>query len=857
MLFRRRSRDLDDEIAAHLAMARRDGADPASFGNATLIKEVTRETWGWVWLDALLLDLRYGLRMMRRAPGFTAVAVLSLALGIGANTAIFSLIDSLMLRRLPVRDPDQLVQLLTRGGKDRWESFSWPAYLHLRDRNTVFSGLLAAPTDRLYTRVDGRESERLASCFVSGDAFDLLGIHPAIGRLITPDDDRVASPAAVAVVSWTYWQSRFGGDRSVLGTRLQIEDSSATIVGVLPRGFTGLQTGRVEDVALPLAMAPVVRPRFRFGDYGAKWIRLVGRLKPGVSIQSARAEMNVLVQPLLDQEAGINDSRKRPDWSIEVEPAAAGLTSLRDRFSKPLLILMGAVGMLLLISCANVAGLLLARASAREREMAVRFSLGASRLRIARQALTESLLLSAIAAALGVGLAYFGADALLAMMNSGRMPVDLRIRPDARILAFTAAVALLTAVLFGIAPALRSAAPAPADSARVTDSRRRRLFGRSLVVAQVALSIILLTAAGLFVENLSALNRIDLGFRRDHVLLVPLDPAHTGYSPDALGREYRELLRRFEAIPGVRSASLSWIAPISGGGSSRLPRSVDGRALERGESRIAYLNWVAPRYFDTLGIPLIAGRDFRPDEPPGTAIVSQAFARRFFGNSDPIGRRFGFDGASSLEIVGLTADSRYMDIREQVPLNVYLSAFEGDRGASQFVLRTSVEPGAVTADVRRAVREQLPSVAIGPVTTLDRHIDASIVSERLTATLSGVFGALGALLAAVGLYGLLAYTVARRTQEIGIRVALGATRSGVLAMVLSDAMLIVLSGLVLGIPGAIAGRTLIASWTPGIPAVSPGLVLGGAVLMVAAAILAACVPARKAARIHPMEALRR
>jgi predicted permease len=856
MLFRRRNRELDEEIAAHLAMARRDGLDASSFGSTTLVKETTRETWGWSWLECFVQDLRFGGRMMRRSPGFSAIAILSLALGIGANTAIFSLLNTLTMRRLPVRNPEQLVEVLTRGGKDRWNAFSWPAYLHLRDRNSVFSGLLAAPTDRLYTRAAGRDAERLEATYVSGDAFDILGIQPALGRLFSPADDQVGSPAAVAVVSWAYWQTRFAGDPAILGARLQVEDSFATIVGVLPREFHGLQTGRDEHLALPLAMAPVIRARMRYGDYGAKWIRLVGRLKPGVSIEQARAELNVLFQPVLEQEGRLNDARKRPNWRLEVEPAAAGLSRLRDQFSKPLFILMGAVGMLLLIACANVAGLLLARASAREREIAIRVSLGAGRLRLVRQALTESLLLSTVAAALGVALAYFAANALVLIMNSGRMTFHLAVAPDRRVLAFTAAVAVFTGMLFGAAPAIRAAAPAPVESGRSTDPRRRRIVGRFLVAVQVALSMVLLAAAGLFVENLAALQRIDLGFRKDHVLLVSLDPSHSGYAPDALTRGYRQLIRRLESIPGVRSASLSWIAPISGGGSSRTLSAANGRVYAPGESAIVYLNWVAPKYFDTVGTPLLAGRDFRPDEPPGTAIVSMAFARQFFGNADAIGRRFSFGADDTREVVGVAGDSRYLEIREEMPRNVYLPAFREDHNASEFIIRTAVDPDAITAEVRRTVYEELKTVTVGRITTLDRHIDASIVSERLIATLSGVFGAIGSLLAAIGLYGLLAYTVARRTQEIGIRMALGANRPAVVRMVLRDAGLTVAAGLAVGVPAALGARRLLNFWTPGLPGPSIRLLAIGVAVMLATTLLAAWLPAQKASRVDPVEALR-
>ena len=709
MLFRRRNRELDEEIAAHLAMARRDGIDPATFGNEALIKEVTRQTWRWSWLDALFQDLRYAIRMMRRTPGFTTVAVLSLALGIGANTAIFSLVDALMLRRLPVRRPDQLVELLTRSGADRWNAFSWPTYLQLRDTNTVFSGLIAAPTDSFHIRAEGRDPERVEGGFVSGNFYDVLGVHPALGRLLTPEDDRIGAPAPVAVASWAYWRTRFQGDPAILGARIQVEDAVVTVVGVLPPEFTGLQTGARQDLVLPLAMVPSIRPRNRVGDYGAKWLRLVGRLKPGVSLRQARAEMNVLFEATIAQEALLRDGHRRPSWTVDVEPAAAGLARLRDQFAKPLLILMIVVGLLLSIACANVAGLLLARASAREREMAVRVSLGAGRVRIARQMLTESLLLAGIAAAIGVGLSYFGVGALVGVLQSGRMPLELAIRPDLTVLAFTAGIALLTGALSGWArlSARQARRPAPAlrESMRGMETRRRRVFGKCLVVSQVALSMVMLAAGGMFLENLAALERVDLGFRRDHVLLVALDPSRSGYTPEALARRLPAVAGTDREHPGCAGRQSFLDRADLGGWNQPLSSNHRGLPIQPGEARTVFINWIAPRYFEALGATREAGRNFQPHEAGHPAIVNRAMAQRFFPGASPLGRHVSFDGKTFFEIVGVVADAKYLEVREAAPPTMYLDAFTERNNASQFIIRTSVAPTAIAAGVRRLVRE--------------------------------------------------------------------------------------------------------------------------------------------------------
>jgi predicted permease len=509
-----------------------------------------------------------------------------------------------------------------------------------------------------------------------------------------------------------------------------------------------------------------------------------------------------------------------------------------------------------------VASLLLTRGAARQREMALRVSLGAGRFRLLRQGLTESLLLAAAGGLLGILLAYWGTGGLVRIIASGRERIDLQAKPDLVVLLFTAGVALLTGVLFGLAPAWRASGCAPAfslrDTGRAGETRLRRLFGKSLVVTQVALSVVLLSAASLFVRHLSHLEHLDLGFQRDHVLLVDLNPANSGYDSERLSRAYQELLGRLEAIPGVRSATICAILPASGVGAMRTA-TVEGYQAKPGERRFLSENWVAPKYFETLGMPLLMGRDFSFQDQgrPRMAIVNQTLVRYFFGNGNPIGRHIAFDGDSQpFEIVGVVGNMKSTDMREPGLRFVYFNMFQVGRNFSQFALRTSVDPAAVAGEVRRTVRASLKTVPVTKIITMAEQVDASIVPERLMAMLSGLFGALGAVLAAIGLYGLLSYTVARRTNEIGVRMALGATQSAMSRMVLGDALGMVSAGLAIGAPMALWGKSFAASLIPDLPVKSDVPVVFGAVAMIAVALVAAYVPARRAARVEPVEALR-
>ena len=813
-------------------------------------------------MNGLIQDVRYALRQLRKNPGFTAVAVLTLALGIGANTAIFSLVNTLMLRMLPVREPGQLVELLHRyPGEPHFNGFSSQAYQLMRDHNHVFDGLTAASYQPFHVRGEGLEPQTVQGGYVGGNFFPVLGVKPTIGRLIGSEDDRTGDPSAVAVVSWSYWKSRFNLDPAILGKQIVVEDVPVMVVGVAPRTFSGMQVESRQDVWLPLALqSTMVRSGL---GWGSLW--LVGRLNPGVSINQALAETAMLYESTLDEQARVTNNPFIRKMKLEMEPAGVGLSQLREEWAKPLLLLLAVVGLLLLLACTNLASMLLARGATREHEMALRLSLGAGHLRLARQVLTESLLLSAVGSLLGVYVAYFGAGVLAKIIVAERRPgppLEFHVRTDMHVLLFTAAITLLTILLSGLVPALRAMRTAPASSLRqagsTTETRPRRLFGKALVAAQVALSVVLLSAAGLFVRHLLDLRHLDLGFHPDHVLLVTLDPEHSGYSDERLSLAYHELLERLEAIPGVRSATICAPSPISGAGANR-GVTVEGYQATPGEIRNVMESWIAPKYFATLGTPLLMGRDFSFQDKGGArvAIINQTMARYYFGNNDPLGKHVIFDGDSQqYEIVGVAGDAKYLEIREATLRTIYLNMFQENSVGSQFALRTSVDSEAVTPDVRRKVRELLKTVSVKSVTTLTGQVDGSIVPERLIATLSLWFGVLGALLAAIGLYGLLAYTVARRINEIGIRMALGATRSDATRMVLGDALGMVCMGLAVGAPIAFWSETFAASLIPDLQTKGVVPITSGAVAMIAIALLAAYVPARRAAGVDPMEALR-
>jgi predicted permease len=875
----RAEREMDEELRSYVQMAAddkvaegmsREGALRAArleMGSVETVKERVRQS-GWESaVGSFWQDVRFGARMLRKSPGFTAVAVLTLALGIGANTAIFSLINTVMLRVLPVWEPEQLVEPLNKyPGEPRGNYFSLPSYEYYQQNNHVFSGIIAAHPTRFTVRGVDLDAELENGEFVSGNFFSVLGLKAEIGRLIGPEDDRSdAAGSAVAVVSWSYWRDRSNFDPAILGKQILINEVALTVIGVTPREFFGLQLGSRPSMWVPLAMEPTIQRPSRIGGGG---LRLLARLKPGVSFDQARAEMAVLFRWTVEERTRNSNDPLMRQLRFEMEPASAGLSLLRDRLTNPLLLLMSIVSSLLLLACANIASMLLARAAARQREIAVRAALGASRFRVVRQMLIESLLLSSLGGLVGVFIAYFGAGAFLRMLASGRQIVglpsrlDVQVQIDVHVLVFTVGITLLTGVLFGLAPAVHGMAAAPGSllhsAGRTGEARFRRFFGKSLVAAQVALSVVLLGASGLFIGHLSNLRNIDLGFQRDHVLLVRLDPTSSGYNGSQLSQMYRELLARLEATPGVRSATVCGASPISGAGASGF-LLVEGHQERPEDRRYTALNWIAPNYFATMGTPLLLGRDFSFEDQAGrrVAIVNEALANYYFSGVNPIGRQVKIAGEDqSYEIIGMAGDAKYYEIREVIPRTMYLNTFQRSRPASQFAIRTSIDPVAMIPNVRRTVRELLPAVPVANVMTLMDQINASIVLERVIATLSGLFGALAVLLAGIGLYGLLAYTVAQRKGEIGIRMALGAQRSIVLRAVVGEGMRLVLLGVGAGMAASLALTRFLSSLLYGVEPTDPTTFVAVTLLLLAVALLACYMPARRATKIEPMAALR-
>ncbi|HYE86563.1 MAG TPA: ABC transporter permease, partial [Vicinamibacterales bacterium] len=787
-------------------------------GSDAAVKDNVRDvTWEHV-IETTWQDVRYAARTLRRSPGFAAVAVLSLALGIGANTAIFSLLNVLLLRSLPVSHPEQLVEVLSRyPGEPRLSSFSWRHYQHFRDHSQSFSDLVAVSRARLRVIIGGAEEETIDGEYVSGNYFSALGVAPAVGRVLAAADDGLDSTTvASAVISWSYWSARLQADPAIVGKPIIINGIPATVIGVAPREFFGLQTGMSPSVWLPAAAERLLEQPSRRTD-GTLGVAMLGRMRVGITLDQALAEMRVLDRFRIDDFAKTRSAAFARDFTIELEPAAAGFATLRDRFAAPLLVLMAMVAVLLLIACTNIASMLLARSVARQHEMAVRVSIGAGRARLLRQVLAESLLLSGAGGVIGIALGTIGAQALARMMLSSReflrLPhrIAIEVQPDVPVLLFTFTTAVLTALLFAAAPAWHAVKSAPAASVRshavAGETPRRRLFGKSLIVIQVSLSVVLLSVAMLFVNHLSNLRNQAVGFQRESMLLMTLDASSSTYKPEQLFAAYQHLLGRLEGIPAVRSATNSAITPISGAGASRFIR-VENFEESADARRFVPLNWVGPRYFETFGTPLLAGREFTFADRggPPVGIVNQAMARYYFGDGNPIGRHFQLVGSSNsgvsgappdrmYEIVGVVADAKYLDLRQVAPRTIYFNAFQEPRMfANRFALRTTMRPTAVASEVRRIVREDLETIKVSEMTTMDDLVDASVVPERAIAMLSGLFGVVGAVLAGLGLYGLLAFTVTRRTNEIGIRVALGATGSDITRMVVRGAIGLMCTG---------------------------------------------------------------
>jgi predicted permease len=883
----RKEAELRDELQFHLqeeAEQREVGGLPAEqakwarrdLGNVALLMEDTRATWGWTSLERLWQDLRYSVRMMRRNPGFAAAAILSLALGIGANTAIFSLLNALVFRPLPVADPQHLVQftntfpLWDTGGSGR-ESYSYPQLEVFQTQSKTLSGIFGvAGLGRIDIGFHGTSG--IAQGAASSDNFfSVLGVAPQHGRFFSAGEDRAG--ASVAVLGDRYWRNRFGADASIVGGAITLNQVPFTVIGITPPEFSGISVGSSPDIWVPLHALDRLRPNSkRWTDpFSSAWLVIAGRLRPGVSRQQAQAELDVIHRRFLAEQLSISElgglenvQRFAREGRLVLEPAATGLESgLRDSYAFPLKLLMSVAGIVLLVACANIANLLLARASNRRREIAVRLALGASRGRLVRQFLTESIVLASIGGTLAVPLAWWGSRVLVRMISTGDSRVPLAVDPDWRIFAFTAAVSLLTGILFGLAPAVRGTRvdPGPVmNEGTRSAGRSSHTLDHILVVAQVALSVVLVTGAGLFARTLQKLWKVDVGYDRQNVLMFSVDAKLAGYPRHRAGAVYREILRRLQALPGVKSASASIVRPVDD--QFYLldqVNEIDGRGLpERDAIRVAW-NATSPGYFSTVSTPVVSGRDFAPydnETAPKVVIVGESLAKRAFPNRNPLGHRLGLG-----TIVGVVKDSLYSGARDQPRPLLYYPLFqhgpdqEFGWGFVSFELRYGSLSNLLD-EVRREVASVDRNLPVFRAKTLVAQTEESLMEERLLATVSGFFGALALLLACIGLYGLMAYAVARRTAEIGVRLALGARRDHIMWLVLRETLWITLAGIAAGVPLALWAAQYAKSVLFGIGTADPLTIVATIATLIGVAALAGYIPARRALRVDPMVALR-
>lgn len=807
----------------------------------------------------ILHDVRFALRLMQKSPGFTAVVVISLALGIGANTAVFSLINAIMLRQMPVERPDQLVGFVQKrpGEARNDDSMEWSSYEHFRDNNHVFSALTGVSFDNIASvRADDTETDIVVLEKVVGNYFYVLGLRPALGRLIGPEDAPADGIAQVAVLSWSYWNSRFHRDPAVIGKGIFVRDQPVTVIGIAPAAYTGPRVGARTDIWVPSGRDPV---------------RMLGRLKVGATLEQARAEMAVLYRFTLQQRAAQDKDPRIWQNTIEVEKAGAGFGHVREKYGKSLAMLMVVVVLLLLLACSNVASLLLARASARQREMAVRVAVGASLGRLTRQMLTESLTLASVGALVGSVIAYFGTGLLVRILASGPVAENLKIevQPDLNLLLFTALVTALAAVLFGLAPAWYAFRNASATSLRHAGKggdRSGRLFEHSLVSVQVALSVLLVSAATMFVGHVSRMRTLDLGFRSDNVLLMILDTSKTGFKRAQLAPRLQQLQEKLRRITGVQSVAIGGCTPIQGCGAMRFVIVDERPEAEETRTRVS-LNFVSPGYFETLRVPFKAGRDFSMQDVgrPRVAIINEAMAGHYFPGGDAVGKYFrvdpdkrfgGWKGEEPYEVIGVVANSKNVDLHAPAPRGMFFNMFQENEVMTQFLLRTAVDPDSISGPARQAVREELGAARVLRVTTLSRQVDSAIVPERLVATLASYFGLMAIALSGIGLYGLLSYTVARRTGELGVRIALGASAVDIWWLVLRRALIVLCGGILAGGLLAFWARPLASSVVQALRPESllPIAFAAGAVFVVG--LLACVVPVRRAARVDPIVALR-
>ena len=834
--------------------------------------------WGWEWLESFIQDTAYGSRAMWRSPALTIVALLSLALGIGANTAIFSLLDAVMLRSLPVKDPAQLVLLgngTASGITDdfaRTQLYSYPFYRRMRGENQVFSDTAAicSMTNGVHGYVEGRnESEPMNVQLVSGKYFDTLGVRALVGRTLNDTDDNSEGDHPVAVISYAWWKRSLARDPNVLSRTLRLGAMTYNIVGVAPPEFFGTKVGEAPDMWVPLSMIQAVPPNFGgYKDDFSESLLIMGRLKPGVSIVEATANVNVLFREILISFAGTKldpENRQKLDRTkVLLTPMATGLSSLRHQFSEPLQILMGVVALVLLIACANIANLLLARSTARARELAVRQALGARRSRIIRQLLTESLLLALAGGVLGVALASVANRVLLRMVSGGLDPIPLDVSIDTRLLLFTVAVTIATALIFGTVPAFRATRLQLTDTLKAgrgpQGSSGKNPLAKALVISQVALSLVLMVGAGLFLRSLVNLNNVDTGFNKENVLRLNIDSSSAGYK----GGEPREVAldqqieERVQALPNVKAASFSAFTFNEGAWSSDV--ALPGMKIN--ENINVMHNVVGTHYFETMQIPLIAGRTFSSSDTstsPRVAIISEHMAKTFFPLVSPIGRHYGLGDnkpENDVTIIGVVKDAKFNNLAEDAVDLDYLPYTQTPWGFGDFEVRYTGDFAPVAAAVQQTIRSIDRNLPVTHVTTLDEQVARSITNQRLVAQLSAFFGVLAVFLSCIGIYGVMSYVVTRRTNEIGIRMALGAGRSSMLWMVLREILILVSIGVVIGVPATLAGDRLVSHMLFGLKPTDPLTLVSATGMLLIVAAIAGYLPARRASLVDPMVALR-
>jgi len=889
--------ELEDELRDHLerkteeyvaqGMTQEEAHRRArlDLGGIEQTKEECRDARHVNWIQDLIQDLHFGLRILRKSPGFTVIAVLTLALGIGANTAIFSLVDAVLIRMLPVQRPEQLFRLIdvNKEGKTI-DAFSYPTFKLIQEKNQTLSGVIAFhPLGIVDFEMNG-EGELAHAQAVSGSYFTTLGVKPKIGRTITTADEaRGASP--VAVISYGYWTRRFNHDPSAVGAEIVVNGAPFAIIGVTPPEFFGLEPGQSLDVSIPLTSLALVQPQFAaagspFDVLTAPfrhWLDLMVRLKDGENEVEALANLGPVYEEAMRQAAeglrGPFDSPSaRSDLSqsrLKFESGSRGLAALREQFSKPLAFLMAVVGMLLLIACTNVANLLLARCNSRQSEIALRLALGAGRARVLRQLLTESVLLAAGGGGFAAVVAFWGSSAVANIMSRSTSAIHLDVHPDMRILAFTAFVSLVAVIVFGLIPAWRASrldlSPAIKEGNRAaTAAPGRSRIGEGLVIPQIALSLVLTVGAGLLVRTLENLKNSYPGFREQNVLLFSIRPGMIGYTDTRVAELYERLLEQLKRNPTVSAVTFSAFSPFAGW-SGFTDARVEGYTPRQGEYPAISVNFVGPRYFRTMGTTVLLGRDIAEEDRAGTpkvAVINEAMAQHFFGDSNPVGRRFSIPGwkadTNPMEIVGVVENAKFINLRDQVPPAAYIPFFQSPDSflAANFEVRSSINPTALAASIREMIQQADSRLPLFGVKTLNEQIDEALIQERIVALLSSLFGMVALFLACVGLYGVMSSLVVQRTHEIGIRMALGAERFRVLRLVLGRGMAITLIGVVAGMAGAVGVTRFMATLLFGVKPTDVQTMLLASLALIGVATFACYAPAQRAMSVDPMVALR-